>query len=148
MDRDSTIDAGNNSSVSFNMLPDSSSMPCSGEERRRAQGYNVPENWVDVSPDRGRLLSRGEEGDWGGIDHGSEVAVAGTSYASSDAAAEVALPPPHPDSGIDGGGDHQSQPSISGSIMPESFEEQMMLAMAVSLAEARARSNAQGVAWL
>lgn len=36
-----------------------------------------------------------------------------------------------------------------GGIVPESFEEQMMLAMAVSLAEARARSSsAQEVAWI
>ncbi|KAK9056862.1 hypothetical protein SSX86_024226 [Deinandra increscens subsp. villosa] len=41
--------------------------------------------------------------------------------------------------GYDGGG---------GSIVPESFEEQMMLAMAVSLAEARARSSAPEVAWI
>ncbi|XP_071697161.1 E3 ubiquitin-protein ligase DA2L-like [Rutidosis leptorrhynchoides] len=34
-----------------------------------------------------------------------------------------------------------------GNIVPESFEEQMMLAMAVSLAEARARTNTPEVAW-
>ncbi|OVA03366.1 hypothetical protein BVC80_7851g3 [Macleaya cordata] len=141
MDWDSTNDTGNNSLASFDMLPDSGNLPRPGEER--LQGYNVPENWIEVSPDSGRALSRGEEGEWGGIDHGSEVAEAGTSYASSDAAAEVALP--LPDGSI--GGD-QAQPNMTGSILPESFEEQMMLAMAVSLAEARARSNAQGVAWL
>lgn len=34
-----------------------------------------------------------------------------------------------------------------GNIVPESFEEQMMLAMAVSLAEARARTNTPEVVW-
>ncbi|KAI3881527.1 hypothetical protein MKX03_035605 [Papaver bracteatum] len=149
MDRESTSDAGNNSSVPFDMLPDSGSLPHSGEEQGGGQGYNMPNNWIEVSPDSGRALSRGEEGEWGGIDHGSEVAEAGTSYASSDAAAEVALPPPLSDgSNIVEAGDHHFQSNINGSVMPESFEEQMMLAMAVSLAEARARSNAQGVAWL
>ncbi|KAI3509706.1 hypothetical protein L1887_25218 [Cichorium endivia] len=39
--------------------------------------------------------------------------------------------------------------NVNGSIVPESFEEQMMLAMAVSLAEARARSSsAPEVAWI
>ncbi|XP_076918973.1 E3 ubiquitin-protein ligase DA2-like, partial [Bidens hawaiensis] len=39
--------------------------------------------------------------------------------------------------------------NVNGSIVPESFEEQMMLAMAVSLAEARARANsAPEVAWI
>ncbi|KAI3987489.1 hypothetical protein MKX01_017187 [Papaver californicum] len=148
MDRESTRVAGNNSSVPSDMLPDSGSLPHPEEEQGGGQGYNMPDNWIEVSPDSGRALSRGEEGEWGGIDHGSEVAEAGTSYASSDAAAEVALPPPLPDGSIMEAGDHQFQSNINGSVMPESFEEQMMLAMAVSLAEARARSNAQGVAWL
>ncbi|CAO2833256.1 unnamed protein product [Amaranthus hypochondriacus] len=58
---------------------------------------------------------------------------------------EYLLPPPPqlPSYVTDSG----FQPSIPGPIVPESFEEQMMLAMAVSLAEARARTTAQGVAW-
>lgn len=79
-----------------------------------------------------------EEGEWG-LDHGSAVAEAGTSYASSDVTEEAQT-----QDEIEGG----FQPSVAGPIVPESFEEQMMLAMAVSLAEARARTNAQGVAWL
>ncbi|KAL9232494.1 hypothetical protein vseg_007602 [Gypsophila vaccaria] len=46
-----------------------------------------------------------------------------------------------------GGTDGQFQSSVPNPIVPESFEEQMMLAMAVSLADARARTTAQGVAW-
>ncbi|KAH9611608.1 hypothetical protein KSS87_007791 [Heliosperma pusillum] len=45
-------------------------------------------------------------------------------------------PPPPPHYGTDGG--------FQSSIVPESFEEQMMLAMAVSVAEAQARTTAQG----
>ncbi|XP_051125863.1 E3 ubiquitin-protein ligase DA2-like [Andrographis paniculata] len=37
--------------------------------------------------------------------------------------------------------------AVAGAIVPESFEEQMMVAMAVSLAEARSRSSTPGVAW-
>ncbi|XP_021729363.1 uncharacterized protein LOC110696384 [Chenopodium quinoa] len=110
------------------------------------------------------------------FDRGSEVAEAGTTYASSDESNEdiqvASLPlPPSPlppyvvgtSSGCsDGEEDHVEyllpppppyvtdsgfQSSIPAPIVPESFEEQMMLAMAVSLAEARARTSAQGVAW-
>uniref|UniRef100_A0A7N0VFY5 RING-type domain-containing protein n=2 Tax=Kalanchoe fedtschenkoi TaxID=63787 RepID=A0A7N0VFY5_KALFE len=48
-------------------------------------------------------------------------------------------------------GDFYSSPegsfrSVSGPVIPESFEEQMMLAMTVSLAEARAMTSPQGLA--
>ncbi|KAG9448047.1 hypothetical protein H6P81_014175 [Aristolochia fimbriata] len=107
-----------------------------------------PENWIEVSPDSGRAVVGREENEWT-LDHGSEVAEAGTSYASSDVTLEAggpevggtALP-------LNDGGEEHFQAPISGPVLPESFEEQMMLAMAVSLAEARARPNSQGVAWL
>ncbi|KAK9674536.1 hypothetical protein RND81_12G239200 [Saponaria officinalis] len=51
---------------------------------------------------------------------------------------------PPPQYGGTDGGFHSSVPNP---IVPESFEEQMMLAMAVSLADARTRTTAQGVAW-
>ncbi|XP_068665406.1 E3 ubiquitin-protein ligase DA2L-like [Aristolochia californica] len=113
-------------------------------------GVNYPpENWIEVSPDSGRAVVGREDNEWA-IDHGSEVAEAGTSYASSDVTLEAgggevggaALPLNN-----DGGEEH-FQPHISGPVLPESFEEQMMLAMAVSLAEARSRPSSQGVAWL
>ncbi|KAL9241315.1 hypothetical protein vseg_015440 [Gypsophila vaccaria] len=56
------------------------------------------------------------------------------------------LPPPLPllqNCGTDG----QFQSSVPNPIVPESFEEQMILAMAVSSADARARTTAEGVAW-
>lgn len=122
------------------------------------------------------------------LDHGSVIAEAGTSYASSGESDEslegiTLLPPPPPPpppydeaSNSSGGSDDDSdisqylalppppppplppppptydtdggyQSAVPGTIVPESFEEQMMLAMAVSLAEARARTTVQGVAW-
>ncbi|KAJ6823373.1 uncharacterized protein M6B38_383710 [Iris pallida] len=110
-------------------------------EERMVQSY-PSERWVEVSPDSGRAEAREEEdeGEWSAEDHGSEVAEAGTSYASSDVAVNAA-------------GASLSIPEGSfnmpaGHLLPESFEEQMMLAMAVSLAEARARTNPQGVTWM
>ncbi|XP_077251024.1 E3 ubiquitin-protein ligase GW2-like [Tasmannia lanceolata] len=117
----------------------SSNVPVYGEER---VGENYPaENWIEVSPDSGRSVTR-EEGEWA-MDQGSEVAEAGTSYASSDVTVETGTMMLN-----DGGGDHFQPTAPAGPILPESFEEQMMLAMAVSLAEARARPTPQGLAWL
>ncbi|CAI9760522.1 unnamed protein product [Fraxinus pennsylvanica] len=73
----------------------------------------------------------------------SEVAEVGTSYVGShelnDARRPVAL---HQ---VDEN-DCTFQPVV-GPIVPESYEEQMMLAMAVSLTEAQASASAPGVAW-
>lgn len=96
---------------------------------------------MDALPDGGLAVTK-DDGEWG-VDRGSEVAEAGTSYASSDATDEAggvaALPPTDEAEG--------SFQNVGGPIVPESFEEQMMLAMAVSLAEARARTSTQGVSW-
>ncbi|KAF8408873.1 hypothetical protein HHK36_004942 [Tetracentron sinense] len=135
VDRESSTNDNGNMSA-FDTLPDSSRLP-NGEEQ--AEDNYPPESWIEVSPDSGRTVPR-DEGEWG-IDHGSVVAEAGTSYASSDATGEVGVTLP------DSIGDH-FQPNITGPILPESFEEQMMLAMAVSLAEARGRTSAQGVGWI
>lgn len=91
-----------------------------------------------ASPDS-QLAVTGDAGEW--ADHRSDI---GTSYRDSDEFGDAISPTtgPHEDenhcSGI--------QP-VAGSIVPESFEEQMMLAMAVSLAEARARTSTPGLAW-
>lgn len=91
-----------------------------------------------ASPDS-QLVLTGEAGEW--ADHRSEI---GTSYGGSDEFGDAISPGtgPHEDE------NHCSsvQP-VAGSIVPESFEEQMMLAMAVSLAEARARTSTPGVGW-
>ncbi|KAJ4976683.1 hypothetical protein NE237_001789 [Protea cynaroides] len=137
MDGDpSTNDVGNSGAFS---MPTASGRSSSGGER---VADTCPSgSWIDISPNSGRAMSRGE-GEWG-IDHGSEVAEAGTSYASSDATVDAG----GGGSSLQDGMDDRFQPSMTGTIMPESFEEQMMLAMAVSLAEARARTSAQGVTW-
>ncbi|XP_058101076.1 E3 ubiquitin-protein ligase DA2L-like [Magnolia sinica] len=134
---DSSTSATGNETV-YDMLPNSGALP---NRDVRVAGDYPPESWIEVSPNSGRAVPR-EEGDWT-MDHGSEVAEAGTSYASSDATMEAGATLTL----NDGVGDH-FQPAMAGPITPESFEEQMMLAMAVSLAEARGRPNAQGLAWL
>ncbi|KAL3821316.1 hypothetical protein ACJIZ3_007221 [Penstemon smallii] len=82
-----------------------------------------------------------DAGQW--VDHSSEVAEAGSGYEGSDEF-DGALRP----SALSQQDEIQcSIQPVGGSIVPESFEEQMMLAMAVSLAEARARTSPPGVAW-
>lgn len=92
---------------------------------------------MHVSPESHLEIPR-EDGEW--ADHGSMVAEVGTSYAVSDEMEDDASFP------LQGEMVSDLQPNTS-SIVPENFEEQMMLAMAVSLAEASARSSPPGVAW-
>ncbi|XAR56384.1 hypothetical protein NMG60_11036846 [Bertholletia excelsa] len=116
-----------------------------GSSRFYCSGAQVTENNCPArSSDEDPLYMMSRcHGEWG-VDRGSEVAEAGTSRASSDWAEDggtfSALPP---QDGMEGSG----LQSVGGPVVPESFEEQMMLAMAVSLAEAHARANAPGVAW-
>ncbi|KAL8507804.1 hypothetical protein ACS0TY_018364 [Phlomoides rotata] len=80
-------------------------------------------------------------GEW--VDQRSDMAEVGTSYGGSDEFVGVvnSCVVPHEDE------NQCSDQPFAGPIIPESFEEQMMLAMAVSLAEARARTSTPGVAW-
>lgn len=70
-------------------------------------------------------------------DQWSEIAEAGTSHAGSDVTVDAVAA--------------NSATSLGSGIapgsVPDSFEEQMMLAMALSLVDARARSNSPGLAW-
>lgn len=95
---------------------------------------------VDTVPDCRMILTR-NDGEWN-LDHQSEEAEAGTSYPTSDSnednSTECALPTVN---AMDGG----NQATIP--IIPQNFEEQMMLAMAVSLAEAREVSTGPGHSW-
>ncbi|GMP53334.1 hypothetical protein CsSME_00018811 [Camellia sinensis var. sinensis] len=115
----------------FNALPSYSQFSNRGEQETEC-----------YHPDSQPAITR-YEGEWG-VDHGSEVAEVGTSSGRSDTAEDggriAAFPPQHE---IEGGFQTVGGPPI----IPESFEEQMMLAMAVSLAEARARTSAPGLAW-
>ncbi|XP_031495377.1 E3 ubiquitin-protein ligase DA2L-like [Nymphaea colorata] len=112
-------------------------------EARTSTGHPIQESWIEVSPESGRALSR-DDAEWM-VDHVSEVAEAGTSYASSsvhsvsDAAIDCSPSMP----GLDLASD-PSPLTHQGGVVPESFEEQMMLAMAISLAEARARPSLHG----
>lgn len=92
------------------------------------ENYPPAESSTEASTD-GRMTLTRDDGECYG-DRGSDVAEAGTSYASSDAT-EDASAMPQPDE-MEGNLQNVTEP-----IIPESFEEQMMLAMAVSLAEAQ-----------
>ncbi|KAK6230882.1 hypothetical protein QUC31_002400 [Theobroma cacao] len=124
---------------SFNML-------CSGSMLynrvdRVVENYPPAESPVDMPADGGMTPAR-DEGEWG-VDHGSEVAEAGTSYASSDVTEDAGgICAISQQDDIRG-----SFHNVPGPIVPESYEEQMMLAMAVSLAEARAMTSGPGVSW-
>ncbi|KAK2968732.1 hypothetical protein RJ640_005919 [Escallonia rubra] len=123
----------------YNMLPGCSRF--SNREERLTQNYLPSGSSLEVSPDSRQAMTR-EDREWG-VDHISEVAEVGTSYAGSDAAEDAGRNTSFPQE------DEVESSFQTGTvpIVPESFEEQMMLAMAVSLAEARARISAPGVAW-
>ncbi|RCV20600.1 hypothetical protein SETIT_4G069500v2 [Setaria italica] len=70
-------------------------------------------------------------------DQWSEIAEAGTSHAGSDVTAEA----------IAANSAASVGSSIASGSIPDSFEEQMMLAMALSLVDARTRANSPGLAW-
>ena len=135
----STAESSNNYNeiASMPMLPNS----FANSEDQVAGNCHQSGSLIEVGPDCGMVMSR-HEPEWA-VDHGSEVAEMGTSYASSDVADDGGrVGTMSPQDEIEGG----FQP-IAGPIVPESYEEQMMLAMAVSLAEARAMTSAPGVAW-
>lgn len=133
----STNPEGNGSA--FNMVPGASRFYSRVD--RDTENYPPAGSSTDVSSNCAMALPR-DDREWN-ADHGSEVAEAGTSYASSDATDDAgsmsALPPPNQ---IEGNLQNVPEP-----IVPESFEEQMMLAMALSLAEARAMASGPGVSW-
>uniref|UniRef100_A0A2P2IX11 Uncharacterized protein LOC105139983 n=1 Tax=Rhizophora mucronata TaxID=61149 RepID=A0A2P2IX11_RHIMU len=110
-----------------------------------AENYASMQSSGSVSP-KCRVVGTRDDGDWA-TDRVSDAAEAGTSYIGSDTTEEAdgvsALlpPPPRPE---DIGSIFQNAPAP---IVPESFEEQTMLAMAVSLAEAGAMTTGPGSTW-
>ncbi|KAH6780803.1 RING/U-box superfamily protein [Perilla frutescens var. hirtella] len=111
----------------------------SNGEGQEAENYFPAESGTVASPDS-QLAMTGDAGEW--ADHQSEMAEVGTSYGGSDEFCDAIGPAvPQEDE------NQCSVQPVTGPIVPESFEEQMMLAMAVSLAEARARTSTTGVAW-
>ncbi|XP_072984322.1 E3 ubiquitin-protein ligase GW2-like [Typha latifolia] len=121
--------AGNNAQV-FDMLRQSGSIP----SINMSMMDSSPGSWIEVPPNCRRIVR--EEGECS-TDQWSDVTEVGTSYAGSDTMVDgvttLSLP--------------ESFNMAAGHLIPESVEEQMMLGMAVSLAEARARS-APGLTWL
>ncbi|XP_031473305.1 E3 ubiquitin-protein ligase DA2L-like [Nymphaea colorata] len=106
--------------------------------RLRVQG-----DWIDVSSESGRPLYGGDAG-WM-TDQRPKVAEASTSNANSQlhsvSGATTECLPSMQDLGVRS---DFSIPTEDGGIVPESFEEQMMLAMAISLAEARGQPALRG----
>lgn len=105
--------------------------------------YPPTENLNEVPLDDAMVMTR-NHGEWN-TDHGPQVAETSTGYANSVAAeaedcGELSSLPQSND--IDSSLQNATSP-----IIPESFEEQMMLAMAVSLAEARTMSSGQSASW-
>lgn len=103
--------------------------------------YQPSGSSIDIPGDCG-ISSARDEDEWG-VDHGSEVAEAGTSYANSEvteSGGEISVLPQPAEIG-------ENFQNIPGPIVPESYEEQMMLAMAVSLAEAHVATSRPGVLW-
>ncbi|KAE8124587.1 hypothetical protein FH972_019454 [Carpinus fangiana] len=124
-------------------IPDRNiSDPQAGRFYNRVDGdienYPPADRATESSTDGRMTMAKDDRECYG--DRGSDVAEAGTSYASSDGTEDAAALP-LPDE-ID-----DSLQNVPEPIIPESFEEQMMLAMAVSLAEARALANGPGVSW-
>ncbi|KAG1330295.1 E3 ubiquitin-protein ligase GW2 [Cocos nucifera] len=132
---DSAASMAGSDASSFDMLRQSSSLPVG---MATAVENDPPGCWNEESADGGRGVTR-EEGECS-TDHWSEVTEGGTHYAGSDVMvhAASATVSPLPDAGN----------MAASHLLPESFEEQMMLAMAVSLADAGARTNARGLTWL
>lgn len=136
---DSSMSSTNQNTSPFNMLHGSRRFY--NRLGRDMVSYQPTGNLNDMPPADIVAMTQGH-GEWH-IDHGPQVAETATSYASSVAAADGGELSSLPQSDeIDG-----SLQSATGPIVPESFEEQMMLAMAVSLAEARAMSNGHGASW-
>ncbi|KAH7861338.1 hypothetical protein Vadar_024794 [Vaccinium darrowii] len=128
----------NANTATFNMPPSYSRFSDSREQAMDSYG---PSGGSIEDLHDSQLAMTGVGGEWG-LDHESEVAELGSSYGSCDVTEDgvVAMPPQHE---IQGG----FQANNGGAIVPDSFEEQMMLAMAVSLAEAQARTSVPRVAW-
>jgi hypothetical protein len=122
---------------------DKNNLDIGGGDRPEA---HAPECWIEVSPESGRALSpciregsQGSMSDWV-LDHSSEVVEVGTSFSSSVPSASdlpwEAPEVPHNTENYADPPPFNAQPYG----VPESFEEQMMLALAISLAEAQTRS--------
>ncbi|KAK7324439.1 hypothetical protein VNO77_27986 [Canavalia gladiata] len=137
---ESSMSSNNENMSSFNMLPGSRRFY--NRLGRDMVNYPPTDNLNEVPPEDAVAMTRNHS-EWD-TDHGAQVTVTATSYANSVAAEDHGeLSSLAQSDDIDGNLQSATDP-----IVPESFEEQMMLAMAVSLAEARAMSSGgQSASW-
>ncbi|KAK4753402.1 hypothetical protein SAY87_022200 [Trapa incisa] len=84
------------------------------------------------------------DGEWN-VEHGSVIAEAGTSYRSSNSTELDSGITDLPQHGVEDQG--QAFQNLPSPVFQESFEDQMMFTMAVSLTEARAVTNGPGTMW-
>lgn len=129
----STMSSIDGNTPSFNM-------PLYSRLDRDSATYLPADNFHEIPPNETIVMTR-DHGEWG-MGHGAPFNSAATGYGESVVAED--------------NGTHRLQPfdcaneSIANTadpVVPASFEEQMMLAMAYSLAEARAVSSGQGSSW-
>ncbi|KAL3508870.1 hypothetical protein ACH5RR_028271 [Cinchona calisaya] len=122
----------------YNMHPECVRFPNTDHEPENFPAAEMTS--IEGSHDIQMAMAR-DDREW--VDNRSQTADVGTSYAGSDDVEDDVTPSALPSRDESDG---MFQP-VAGPIVPETFEEQMMLAMAVSLAEARARTSPPGVAW-
>lgn len=138
MDRNSLSNASSNVPLSDIGMSQQAGVLLDDE---RVSENHPQESWIDVSPTSGRAIP--SEGVMWPVDHRSDMVETGTGYANLDSTVEAGAALPLNDCVGD-----QFQPTMVRPLLPESFEEQMMLAMAVSLAEARVWPSTQALTWL
>lgn len=130
---ESSVNAGGNNVSEFNMVPGTSRFY--NRVDRESENYQPAVSLSELSINHRMALTQ-DDREWNGDTTQS-------SYASSDTTEDAGTT-----SGLqtldEVEGDLQHAP---GHIVPESFEEQMMMAMAVSLAEASAVTSGPGVSW-
>lgn len=131
----STANMPSSSTSVFDMIHRSGNL--SAENTRFVQ-TNPSGLWSDILPQIEREIQRGDFGECSSC-YWSDMAEAGTSYTGSHAMVDTgnALTP-YADRAL----------MNQGFFVPESFEEQMMMAMSVSFADAHGRMNTQELMWL
>ncbi|XP_054815719.1 E3 ubiquitin-protein ligase DA2L-like isoform X2 [Prosopis cineraria] len=134
---ESSMSSIDGNTPSFNMLQRANGLYSRLD--RDSVSYLPADNLDEIRP-KTMAMTRAH-GEWGMTDV-AQVAGAATSYGGSFTTEDY--------SGLSVSQLHDTDGSVVNTadpIVPESFEEQMMLAMAVSLAEARAVSSGQGSSW-
>nr|XP_023905332.1 uncharacterized protein LOC112017100 [Quercus suber] len=122
---ESSVNPNRNMSAS-SMLPQGSRLY--NRDHEDIENYPTAASSSEASTD-GRMTLTRDDGECYG-DRGSDVAEAGTSYASSDATEDASAMPQADE--MEGNLQNAME-----TIIPDSYEEQIMLALAVSLDEAR-----------